>query len=75
MLISVQSKKRDASGNLIATVLDGTGGTRDVRLSSKDAAEVERVWALNQFDLDRYAALPVEFPTPAAVPVEINSRV
>ena len=72
MLISVQSMRRDASGGLIARVLDGRGGTEDLRLGPKDAAEVERVWALNQFDLDRYVGLPVEFPVPAAVPVEIS---
>lgn len=73
MLINVQRQKRDSDGTLIATVLDGHGGTKDLRLTGEDAAEIERVWARNQFDLDRYARQPLNFPTPASIPVEISS--
>jgi hypothetical protein len=73
VLINVQSKNRDANGDLIATVLDGRGGTEELRLAmDADAAEVERVWSLSEFDLGRYAESPPEFPTPAAIPVEIQ---
>ena len=73
MLINVQRQERDGDGTLIATVLDGRGGTGKIRLTGKDAAEVERVWSQNQFDLDRYARQPLNFPTPASIPVEISS--
>jgi hypothetical protein len=72
MLIRVQSKRRDAHGHLIATILNEHGGSEDRRLSPEDAERVERVWAMSQFDLDRYARLPIEFPAPDAIPVEIS---
>jgi hypothetical protein len=74
VLISVQSKRRDANGDLIATVLDGRGGTEDLRFNPRDAAKVEEVWTRNQFDLSRYAGLPIEFPNPVAIPVEISDK-
>lgn len=74
MLISVQSKKREVNGDVVATILDGRGGTEEVHLTGADAAEVERVWMQNQFDLDRYARFPAEFPAPASIPVEISDR-
>ena len=75
MLINVQAQKRDTNGTLIATVLDGRGGAEDLRLAGEDAAEVERVWTQSQFDLDRYARQPLNFPAPASIPVEISSAV
>lgn len=75
MLINVQAQRRDSRGTLIATVLDGRGGTEDLSLSGEDAAEVERVWAQSQFDLDRYARQPLNFPAPASIPIEIGSAV
>jgi hypothetical protein len=73
MLINVQRQRRESNGTLIATVLDGHGGTKDLRLIGEDAAKVERLWAQNQFDLDRYARQPLNFPTPASIPVEISN--
>ncbi len=75
MLISVQSKRREVNGDVVATILDGHGGTEELRLTGADAAEVERVWAQNQFDLERYETFPAEFPTPASIPVEVADRV
>jgi hypothetical protein len=72
MLIRVQAKRRDANGDLIATVLNDQGGSEDQRLDAEDAEKVERVWASSQFDLDRYAQLPIDFPAPDAIPVEVS---
>ena len=74
MLLSVQSQRREVNGDLVATILDGHGGTKELRLRGADAAEVERVWAQNQFDLERYARFPSGFPVPASIPVEIADR-
>jgi hypothetical protein len=73
MIIRVQSKRWDSQGNLIAAVLDGHGGVQERAFTGEDAERIERTWAQNQFDLDRYANLPPEFPTPAAIPVEIDA--
>jgi hypothetical protein len=72
MLIGVQHYRREADGDVIATILDGHGGTNEMRLSGSDADEVERVWNLNLFDLRRYERFPSLFPTPASIPVEIS---
>jgi hypothetical protein len=72
MLISVQRFRREADGEVVATILDGHGGADDVRLSGEDAAEVESVWNRSLFDLQRYERLPGFFPTPASIPVEIS---
>jgi hypothetical protein len=72
MIIQVQSKRRDAQGNLVVTALDGRGGVQEKVFSGENAERIDRTWAQNQFDLDRYANAPPEFPTPAAIPVEIN---
>lgn len=75
MLIRVQATRRDPHGNLIATILNERGGSEDRCLSLMDAEEVERIWAMNQFDLNRYEGLPVEFPTPDSIPVEVSEAV
>ena len=72
MLISVQRYQRMANGDLIATVLDDRGGSEDLRLCGDDAAEVERIWNLNLFDLRRYEQLGSAFPAPTSTPVEIS---
>ena len=72
MLISVQRYEREANGDVIATVLNGHHGTEDLRLRGDDAAEVERVWNLNLFDLRRYEHWAGVFPAPASIPVEIG---
>lgn len=74
MLISVQKARRDPNGELVATVLDGQGGTVDLRLASEDAEAVEREWARSKFDLDRYGRLPIGMPAPAAIPVAISDE-
>ena len=72
MLLAIQARRRDSDGNLIVSVLNGRGGAEEMRLSASDALEVERVWALSQSDLDRYASLPDCFPAPAAIPVDVS---
>jgi hypothetical protein len=72
VLIRVQAKRRDAHDDLVVTVLNERGGCEELRLGPEDAERVERAWAMNQFDLDRYAGLPVDFPTPDAIPVEVS---
>lgn len=74
MLISVQRWRREANGEFLATVLDGRGGADEVRLGPQDAAQVERTWAQNRLDLDFYERLPLHFPAPASIPVEVSDQ-
>lgn len=71
-IIRVNSWRHDASGHLIATVLEERGGSKDLRLGPEDAERVVRAWTGSQFDLERYARLPIEFPAPDAIPVEVS---
>ena len=74
MLINVQNFRCEPNGDVVATVLDGQGGSKRLRLRGEDADRVARTWAQSKFDFDRYARLPPEFPTPASMPVEIGER-
>jgi hypothetical protein len=71
MLITVQNVWRDGD-EVVATVLDGAA-VAERRFSGEDAEAVALAWVRSQRDREKYAAMPPEFPTPAGIPVSLNS--